>query len=1443
LAAPQNQPPDIVVDESLVDWTIGGSMLYWGDRCPPGPDIVASGIDAVDDTFLLRRMPLNGGATRTLDTSADLDCGNYQYMVADDEAIYYFNVADELIEKVPVGNPGAGPVTVAAVGVRSPTTDLMIKDGMIYYGTSSREIMRLSVEGGLPEWVVDTSGIPNDIEFLGDRMYWTDNGGVWTVLLPCNGCEPVEYSDKGGSYLLTVSGNTAFGQNVYWVVPGNGATTPSRIYTHVPDTIPARIDAQTPGGINADQIVHTASIGYTIGDPVSVQSGFPTPKTSLYWTESHFAEEDFVRRDGDIIGTVDGNLNHRTSIVNSDVHFARIDEGNQSILRIPKNAAALRRDMAIAAIEVTQGVQNLENGVPLIADKATYVRVYGQQTSGALKGAAEAWLEGYRDGASLPGSPLKALNGAQPLITGEPIDREGGRDAKGDWLFQLPGSWNDEGELELRAIVDPRTAYEDTDPTNNMLATTVVFDHEPDPCLVFYPVETHAPSLPHHTDPIFWETLDRLVSLWPVNGATVLWMGEPIRELELCWDWDGHCWGPYEMDQGWEITNFPPDSDRVIAKLMLRQAMSQIQSLLYCENSASVHTVGVVHGESETGTTGGYANFLINASWVKFNNTESSNNRKWNQPTAGMVLAQELTHNFWRYHIGCEENEDSFFGLGDWPYEDRCKIDDRSLTEASTHYGFDPISHQVVRPDLAGDFMTYRRNRWVSDFTFKDLKSLMGSLLNGNANSGVEAAGLSTPLAGESLLLSGIYDSDSELGRFFYSYVLPNEMITDVATGGPPIEVGANSVHQHDSLTEPDTHIRILRPNGELLAEYQIDMIAPDSHNEGYTAYYFLQQIPKPTEDIGRIQLIVDDELVHSITPSANAPEIEILSPTADDTLGEEITIRWRATDADDDVMLFSINYSRDGGVSWLPLVTEHPGDVEAGVESDITSLTLESPETLPGSDGKVAFLRVIASDGFNTTVAEVGPFTVEDRPPIATIQAPTAEEWFEPTQTILLRGLGYDAEGGLMDDEAAEWSLDGEVIGGNRQKNVLGLAPGVHTVRLKVTDSAGQTATVDGVINVLPLTVGTTSSLRMDGRCNDSAYVDATPLPLAGYDSGGNASVVFVRRGDDLWACLSGLARDEGVTSEVGLHIDADNSRDATAQTDDYLFRLGEDGSPQVFIGNGAGLFDSPANIDFSGQVAATETVWSAEFRIPATSLMLWDGSFGVAVSHKVDAEMVHWPHSANDVAPDTWAEVAAEMVPYIDAISPGSVTVGDQDVALIVKGIRFGEEATLLWDGVAQSTQISDTTTLTVPVADVLLQSAGVVELTVVNTTTSAYASNPVRFAIYNKTPTITSLSPSSAELGADGATVTISGRDFVDGAVVTWDGQPRPTRFVNATTLEMDLSAADLSEEQARGITVLTPEPRHAVSNTVAFVVGDPGSPSESTDKKIFLPVVVK
>ena len=63
MAEPQapSATPELVIDESLMDWTIGGSMLYWGDYCPRDRTSLRPTPEATEDTYLLRRTPLNGG--------------------------------------------------------------------------------------------------------------------------------------------------------------------------------------------------------------------------------------------------------------------------------------------------------------------------------------------------------------------------------------------------------------------------------------------------------------------------------------------------------------------------------------------------------------------------------------------------------------------------------------------------------------------------------------------------------------------------------------------------------------------------------------------------------------------------------------------------------------------------------------------------------------------------------------------------------------------------------------------------------------------------------------------------------------------------------------------------------------------------------------------------------------------------------------------------------------------------------------------------------------------------------------------------------------------------------------------------------------------------------------------------------------------------------------
>ncbi|MEM7800616.1 MAG: hypothetical protein AAF633_15590, partial [Chloroflexota bacterium] len=1282
----QTTPADSVVIEPVQSWAYGGGFLYWSNHCFPSVERADAAVQSPSQTdpYRLRRMPLNGGTRRTLDQTTVDDCRNYLRPTADDEAIYYYNEDQAQIEKMPIDQPDQPPQILAS-NIPNVTSEFILEDGMLYYGSSgggTSRIWRLSTDGGTPQVVTSTSSTPLDLAFSGSRLYWIGGDGVWSVLLPCSPCVPSQYSENGGRSLV-VGASTVGSGGVYWVAFGD-ADTPERILNQIP----------VINGVR-DVPVYTAPAGSLILDLEETFTFFAVGIDQLFWVELN-AGQDLIRRldigsvSADIIHASDGVLSNKLEMIGRDLYFARTDIGNGALKKIPADADALTRTVEAVAWEITQGVQNLENTVPWIADKPTFVRLYAEQSDGNITVGVEAWLEGSRDGVPLPGSPLSPLNGVQRLETGSSFSRDPNPGSENAYLFKLPGSWDNAGEIELRAVVDPRQSFGPQPEGATELSATLLFENEPEPCLFVWPIETEV-GHPEFGDPIFWDAMDRFVTLFPTSGANVVWMSEPIRELEACLDWDLHCWGPYEMDQGWELTNFPPDSDRVLAKLMLRQATSRVRSPLYCESPGPVHTLGAVHGDSNTGGTGGFANFLINASWVKFDNAETDPGRAWNTPTSGATLAQEITHNYWRYHIGCRANEDSFFGLADWPYNDRCVLDDRPLTEPTTHYGFDPISQLPIPPDDAGDFMTYRGVRWVSDVTFKDVKEVFSSPSETFINSArfASTSGQVEPR----LLVSGIYESVEQIGSFYYTYQLPSDMLTDVALGSPPTDENGNII-QHDHRThihlpaadsaefqEPTARLRLLNPQDQLISVYSVELMAPDNHGEALNIYTFLTQIPFPEIEIGKMELLIDGQVVSQVIPSQNAPVVELLSPTQGETIEDEWTIQWRATDVDNDELLFSVNYSPDNGTTWLPIVTQYPGDLPG----DVTTLTLENPETLPGTSGNSGYLRLITSDGFHTTVSEVGPFSVANRAPQLIIQQPAAGDRFDPLEPILLRGLGYDAESGLMDDDQLTWLVDGTPIGEGRQLNVSGLASGAHTISLVVSDQSNQTATAEIEIDVLPLSIeARQTNPSMDGRCHDGAYQAVEPLVLESYAEGGQASIYLYRRQADLYLCATGLAfgPEENISS-LSLRLDPDGSGDTFAQINDFLISIGEDGTPSQMVGDGVEGFVSTAQPVLEAvQIAADGETWSAEMRLSGEEMGLWNSQFRLALDHTLNNQVLRWPLGMEKVKPSTWSLASNEVVPQITTVSPLELVRGDPSAPLTIQGDRFTEETQLYWD-----------------------------------------------------------------------------------------------------------------------------------------------------------------
>ena len=88
---------------------------------------------------------------------------------------------------------------------------------------------------------------------------------------------------------------------------------------------------------------------------------------------------------------------------------------------------------------------------------------------------------------------------------------------------------------------------------------------------------------------------------------------------------------------------------------------------------------------------------------------------------------------------------------------------------------------------------------------------------------------------------------------------------------------------------------------------------------------------------------------------------------------------------------------------------------------------------------------------------------------------------------------------------------------------------------------------------------------------------------------------------------------------------------------------------------------------------------------------------------------------------------------------------------------------------------------------------------------------------------TPTLTSISPASADAGSGDFTLTVNGTNFASNSVVNFNGVAEPTTFLSATQLTATVSNAEIAAVGNYPVTVSTPSGSGSVtSNALTFAV---------------------
>ncbi len=180
---------------------------------------------------------------------------------------------------------------------------------------------------------------------------------------------------------------------------------------------------------------------------------------------------------------------------------------------------------------------------------------------------------------------------------------------------------------------------------------------------------------------------------------------------------------------------------------------------------------------------------------------------------------------------------------------------------------------------------------------------------------------------------------------------------------------------------------------------------------------------------------------------------------------------------------------------------------------------------------------------------------------------------------------------------------------------------------------------------------------------------------------------------------------------------------------------------------------------------------------------------------------------------------------VPAITSLAPNSTTLGGSAFTLSVNGTGFVANSVVRWNGNDRVTTFVSGTQLSASITAADIAAAGTANVTVFNPTPVGGTSGASSFTINNPVPTIASLNPSSVIAGNAAFTLTVIGSNFVNGAVVRWNGNARTTTFGSSTQLTAAITAADVAGAGSANVTVFNPTPGGGTTGTLTFTITTP------------------
>ena len=451
-----------------------------------------------------------------------------------------------------------------------------------------------------------------------------------------------------------------------------------------------------------------------------------------------------------------------------------------------------------------------------------------------------------------------------------------------------------------------------------------------------------------------------------------------------------------------------------------------------CDDAdARTHYVGMLLSQ---GGSGGRAYRDYDQAWFVLSESDGGavDGVLINKPWGGRTLAHELGHNYDRAHVDCGNPDEPD---GNYPYPP-CQFSAANPGNPGAEmYGFDIVTEKYIPSTAAaGDLMSYADPRWISDYTWNAIYNQLQNQDFFGEGSEREVNG------GEVMLVTAVIYPDSNTGTLAYLIRHADDLI--------PANKLADLL---DAQQGSDYVLRLVDGGGATLSERTFSPV----HIDDSAQTTLLVTFAIPYQDgTAQVQLRQGGNILDSRVASDNPPTVQLLSPNGGQTIGSSLTVTWTAVDADDDWLLYTLQYSRDNGQSWQVIAND----------LYTTTYTIADTAAMAGSDGQ-ALIRVVANDGLHTAYDQSDTtFTMPLHAPQVFIHNET--EFF--TDTIELIGSAVDAEDVLLTGAALRWSVDAlGVVGAGETAVLADMPPGSYEVTLTATDSDGMTGTATVTIVV----------------------------------------------------------------------------------------------------------------------------------------------------------------------------------------------------------------------------------------------------------------------------------------------------------------------------------------------------------------------------------------